>query len=199
MLTRQSIVKSRRRQPCSQDDEAFHAWLQQRGLTDSMSPTACAATPEPDRFHHVGVQTTDPRIIAPGEYITYRQSFSTFRAATFIGTILTSSTSLDAVAIADRAAAWLGLAHDDQLAWDAVYRMVVMAVVTERHLRLHLSEMMAATTRIDLSGTLSISGVLNELALRQSRQWDMNDLPEPGDVPGRLAIDDAVEISSDEN
>jgi hypothetical protein len=53
------------------------------------------------------------------------------------------------------------------------------------------------TARIDPSGALSIAGVLNELALRQSRPWDMSDLPESGDAPGRLAIDDVVEISSD--
>lgn len=183
--------------PTIPDHQAFHAWLQQWGLADPTPPAARATTLEPDRVHHVGVQTTDPRIIAPGEFITYRQSFSTFRAATFIGTILTSSTSLDAVAIADRAAAWLGLARDDQPAWDAIYRMAVMAVVAERHLRLRLGEMMAVTARIDPSGALSIAGVLNELALRQSRPWDMSDLPESGDAPGRLAIDDVVEISSD--
>lgn len=70
--------------------------------------------------------------------------------------------SPDAVAVADRAAAWLGLAHDDQPAWDAIYRM---AVVTGHHLHLHRDELMAVTTRIDPSGALSIAGVLNELAL----------------------------------
>jgi len=142
------------------------------------------------------VQTTDPRVIAPMEYITYRQSFDTLVAANHMALMVRASTSIDATTIADQTAIRLGLAASDQPSWDALYRMAITAVVVERHLQLRLAEMLAASTH-DRTGTLAVASVLIEMQARQHRPFDVVDLPQPGDshvLPALLAPDDVVQI-----
>ena len=142
------------------------------------------------------VQTSDPRVIAPTDYITYRQSFDTLVAANHIALLVRASTSVDATAIADQTAIRLGIAASDQPSWDALHRMAITAVVVERHLQLRLAEMLAASTA-DRTGTLAVASVLIEMQARQRRPWDVADLPQPGDshvLPALLPPDDVIFI-----
>ena len=157
-----------------------------------VAPSPRASRPSAD----AQVQTTDPRVIAPTDYITYRQSFDTLVAANHIALLVRASTSVDATAIADQTAIRLGIAASDQPSWDALYRMAITAVVVERHLQLRLAEMLAASTA-DRSGTLAVASVLIEMQARQRRPWDVADLPQPGDshvLPALLPPDDVIFI-----
>jgi len=135
------------------------------------------------------MQTIDPRAIAPDQYITYRQTFCTLDAASHMATLLRASTSLDAIALADRTARRLALPPSDQPSWDALYRMAITAIIVERQLQHRLAEILAAAA--DPTGALAVASILIEMSTRQRRPWDTIDLPQQGDEPNRPAIEEA--------
>jgi len=137
------------------------------------------------------MQTIDPRAIAPDQYITYRQTFCTLDAASHMATLLRASTSLDAIALADRTARILALPPSDQPSWDAPYRMAITAIIVERQLQHRLAEILAATAAADPTGALAVASILIEMSTRQRRPWDIVDLPQQGDEPNRPAIEEA--------
>ena len=166
-------------------DVGFRNFLRARGLAPA--DTAVEAPVVQETHRNMGVQTVDPRIISPSEFIVYRQSFDTLVAATHMALLLRGCTSLDATALADQTAIRLGLPPSDQPSWDALYRMAVTAVIVERHLQVRLAEILAAST-VDQSGGLAIAGVLLEMQARQRRPLDVDEMPQPGDYPELFAI-----------
>lgn len=165
-------------------DAGLRRFLQSRGLAP---PDVADAAVVEERFRDVAVQTVDPRIISPSEYIAYRQSFDTLTAATHMALLVRGCTSLDATALADQTAIRLGLPVSDRPSWDALYRMAVTSIVVERHLQVRLGEILAAST-VDPSGGLAIASVLVDMLARQRRPWDLGELPQPGDSPELFAI-----------
>jgi hypothetical protein len=175
-----------------ENDPGFRAFLVQHGLAEPEP----AAPPPPvvERTRNFGVQTVDPRVIAPLDYITYRQSFDTLVAANFMGLLVRASTSMTATAIADRTGILLGLRASDQPSWDALYRMAVTALVVERQLQARLAELLAAST-IDPTGSVALASVLVEMRARQRRPWVIDNLPQPGDnlTPAIMPPGDNIE------
>jgi len=171
--------------PPNSGDIGFHHFLRMRGLAPS---TATVRDPTPTEVHRdMGTQTTDPRVISPLEYVTYRQSFDSLTAATHMALLIRAATSIDATTIADQTAIRLGLSASDQPSWDALYRMAITAIVVERHLQVRLAEILAASS-VDSSGALAIAGVLVDMQARQRRPWDTSELPQPGDSHELFAI-----------
>lgn len=165
-------------------DSGFLDFLRSHGLAPPETSVPVAAE---DKFRNAEVQTIDPRIISPSEFITYRQSFDTLTAANHMALLVRGCTSMDATSLADQTAIRLGLPPSDQPSWDALYRMAVTAVVVERHLQVRLAEILAAST-VDRSGALAISSILVEIQARQRRPLDVGELPQPGDSPEQFAI-----------
>ena len=165
-------------------DAGLRRFLQSRGLAP---PDVADAAVVVERFRDVEVQTVDPRIISPSEFITYRQSFDTLTAANHMALLVRGCSSMDATALADQTAIRLGLPASDRPSWDALYRMAVTSIVVERHLQARLGELLAAST-VDPSGGLAIASVLVEMQARQRRPWDLGELPQPGDSPELFAI-----------
>ena len=166
-------------------DAGFRSFLQSRGLVQPDVTADTVAVEE--RSRDVAVQTVDPRIISPSEFIIYRQSFDTLTAATHMALLVRGCTSMDAITLADQTVIRLGLPASDQPSWDALYRMAVTAVVVERQLQVRLAEILAASAT-DRSGALAIAGVLVDIQARQRRPLDIGDLPQPGDSPELFAI-----------
>ena len=166
-------------------DDDFRSFLSQHGLIQQ--ETVVSASPVVELRREVAVQTVDPRVIAPSDYVTYRQSFDTLVAASHMALLVRASTSMSATGIADQTAVRLGLAASDQPSWDALYRMAVTAVVVERHLQVRLAELLAASA-VDPSGSLAVASVLLEMQARQRRPWVVDELPQPGDSREQFAI-----------
>ena len=114
-------------------DAGFRSFLQSRGLVQPDVTADTVAVEE--RSRDVAVQTVDPRIISPSEFIIYRQSFDTLTAATHMALLVRGCISMDATALADLTAIRLGLPASDLPSWDALYRMAVTAAVVERQLQ----------------------------------------------------------------
>lgn len=170
--------------PVTPSDSGFLDFLRSRGLAPPETAVLVAAE---DKLRDAEVQTIDPRIISPAEFITYRQSFDTFTAANHMALVVRGCTSMDATSLADQTAIRLGLPPSDQPSWDALYRTAVTTVVVERHLQVRLAEILAAST-VDRSGALAISSILVEMQARQRRPLDVGELPQPGDSPEQFAI-----------
>ena len=87
------------------DSTSLSAWLESRGLATPPSTLPVRLILPREQVRDVGVQMTDPRVIAPEQYITYRQTWTcTLDAASHLTTLLTVSTSLDAKGLANQTA-----------------------------------------------------------------------------------------------
>ena len=105
-----------------------------------------------------------------------------------IGMLVAASSSIGVPAITDRVASWLRIQRSDTHSWQALSSMVADAVSAEQCLYRGIAESLAASSRMDTSGALSLYSLLVDVRERLNRP-DLVDLPRQYPDPSVLAIE----------
>jgi len=157
-------------------DREMHDWLVNKGVLPA-TPSAQTGTPAPAwPVTPVPDSPPEPEAELPSSS-TQNSQIPTLQAAAYIGTLVASSTAIDASAITDQVVELLGVVPSDQISRRTVYRMTVAAIATERSVQQRLAEMTQVSAVLDPTGGFAIANILVDIAARRSRPYPVSDEP----------------------